>query len=494
MYKMIIVDDEKIICNGLKKFINENSKDFFVIQTFYDGRDALRYIQENPVDLVLTDIKMPGISGIEMITAIRESSNDVQIIILSGFDDFAYAKKAIQYDVYSYLLKPVDNEELLRVLHNSSLKIKEHKKNCEMLKKSKELLEDMRTQFFIDLLYGSVHYHINDRISKLHFNFEPDKVKCAILKIEWNEIFIHETWKYGRIGIENAVKNFFLLETDYVKYFVLIDANNILVLHDLRDISKLTAMLRKWGQTTFHTKLYVETVYECTGIDGLAAFVSDEQLKSSAQKVKNTRCFLLNTYIKLNMMGEAKLLYSDLLDEYCLLPRQVCIQELITMFDIIKLEETPITFSELKKTADNGVTELKRVCDDCFDRLLTEYKNKHNADAELIKKIKEYIHENYYNDITLEDVSKKVYLNYVYLSRYFKQQTGERFTEYLAQVRIVNAINLLKENKYKIYEIAKMVGYKSTRYFSKQFMAFTGYMPKKYLTEIWDVRNTDDEY
>ena len=109
----------------------------------------------------------------------------------------------------------------------------------------------------------------------------------------------------------------------------------------------------------------------------------------------------------------------------------------------------------------------------------------HNEDA-LVIKMKEYIQEHYSEDITLEDIADKVFLNSVYLSKYFKKHVGETFTDYLLSVRIVNAIKLLKEGKYKVYEISEMVGYKSSRFFSKQFKNYTGYTPKAYLKNIWN--------
>ena len=122
MYNIIVVDDEKIIRNGIKNYINGHSEDFRVIHDFADGADAVSYLEEvlrcnaEAVDAVITDIRMVDMSGLELAEWIYSNMSGVAVVILSGYKEFDYAKEAMQYGVKQYLLKPTDTDELMKVL------------------------------------------------------------------------------------------------------------------------------------------------------------------------------------------------------------------------------------------------------------------------------------------------------------------------------------------------------------------------------------------
>lgn len=112
MYNVMVVDDEPLVREFLKETIPNLNNRFAVTADAMDGHEAFEIIMGHPIDLVITDIKMPVMDGLELCKRIRERYPDMQIIIISGYDDFSYAKKAIQYRVSEYLLKPIINEEL----------------------------------------------------------------------------------------------------------------------------------------------------------------------------------------------------------------------------------------------------------------------------------------------------------------------------------------------------------------------------------------------
>lgn len=115
LYNLVIVEDEDRIRAGLEKYIDWKKCGFQVVATFADGRSALEYIQKNPCDAVLTDIMMSVMSGLEMIENLKEILPAIKVVILSGYDEFSYTRRAIQYKVEDYLLKPIDEEEIYKV-------------------------------------------------------------------------------------------------------------------------------------------------------------------------------------------------------------------------------------------------------------------------------------------------------------------------------------------------------------------------------------------
>ena len=187
----------------------------------------------------------------------------------------------------------------------------------------------------------------------------------------------------------------------------------------------------------------------------------------------------MNSYLNLGMIDNARELFSQLRGDMS----EDKIRELIVfLYENISLDNTPEDF-----TVDNmSVTSA-------FDHLCDNVKRSGENEDELIRKIKEFINKNYHNDITLETVANKVYLHSVYVSRYFKQHTGTNFSDYLFNVRMTHAIDLLKTNKHKISKVGEMVGYRNYKYFSKQFKTYTGFTPKRYFREVWFVNVSDDE-
>ena len=123
--------------------------------------------------------------------------------------------------------------------------------------------------------------------------------------------------------------------------------------------------------------------------------------------------------------------------------------------------------------------------EEVFKVFLEDFNNLYYNDDDLIVSIKEYARQNYSKNISLATVADSVYLHPVYLSRFFKMKTGMNFSDYLFDVRMMNAIKLLKTNKYKVNEISKMVGYNDYKYFSKLFKEYTGMTPKNYSRKVW---------
>lgn len=125
MIRTIILDDERIIRNGITKIIQENVPEFQVIATFGNGRDCLEYLERETADLIISDVRMPYIDGLEMIRNLCERGVTVDFILISGYDDFEYCRTAIQYGVFDYMLKPIDKGDFIRTLRKLAIKRQE---------------------------------------------------------------------------------------------------------------------------------------------------------------------------------------------------------------------------------------------------------------------------------------------------------------------------------------------------------------------------------
>ena len=204
MYKTIIVDDEQYSYEYLAECISDMSEDFEVVGTFRNGEEAWRFINEEKVDVVITDIKMPVMSGLDLIKLIYETGMDISVIIISGYEDFEYARQAIKYNVFYYLLKAIDLDEFFDVL----------KRLKEQLDKSytpsfTEESESEMESFFARGLTGNFENdtEMKNNYEKLGLKLDFEKALCSIyeINIEQYKVLLSEKWKYGKDSFENAI-------------------------------------------------------------------------------------------------------------------------------------------------------------------------------------------------------------------------------------------------------------------------------------------------
>ena len=158
MYRLVVVDDEQAIRRGMCNYIDWNAMDFEVVADFEDGKETIEYLNEHPVDVVLTDIEMAEVSGLELAKYIWQNKLPVKVVILSGYKEFEYARKAIEYNVEHYLLKPIRMDEMQNVFGKIKTELAEQKqlseKEQEKAKDFKELLPELQEQFWVSLLVG----------------------------------------------------------------------------------------------------------------------------------------------------------------------------------------------------------------------------------------------------------------------------------------------------------------------------------------------------
>ncbi len=184
MYKLFLVEDEVIIRKGLKRLIEEVIGGFQIIGEADNGKEALESLKGHMPDLLITDIRMSEMNGIEMIRRIRDQYSDMEIVIISGYADFEYAKQAIKFGVRDYLLKPVDRVELTQVLNefrrgrelqsdgvDSNAEDEESSRGRQLIRKVKELVAERLDQE-ISLLYMAEQVHLNHQYLSVLFKSE----------------------------------------------------------------------------------------------------------------------------------------------------------------------------------------------------------------------------------------------------------------------------------------------------------------------------------
>ncbi|PHV69338.1 hypothetical protein CS063_16235 [Sporanaerobium hydrogeniformans] len=527
MYRLIVVDDEKAIRKGICEYIDWEKMCFEVVDSFEDGKETIEFLERNKVDVVLTDIKMAEVSGLELAKYIKEQGLKTKVVIISGYKDFEYARKALKYDVVHYLLKPIRLEEVTEVFHKIAKELdeekeKERKRNLE-LEEFNALLPELREQFWITLLVGGLRSKelLIKKKNLLHLALELDK-PCCILSIDW-ELEEH-TEKFRKENFHNLIDNIFggkvedlisfpvFLAEDILKIIVVTTVNESIQLFEERIKSQIeekceiAKVLLKINFKVTIEKIFPDilcmTDYNSSIIENRESENNLEQQKILPEDYKRLtqKYKLLMTVIN---DGDFEIL-NDLIEtifyEFHKLPLEKVKKLVIDMFSMLsnkcmKIEidlwrDIDETLHYQKILETKTLQQLKVQCKDMFHQAMKVVRNKQNANSRhFVDQALIYIKSNYHDDISLENIADKLFLNAAYFSRLFKQYMGMTFTDYLIELRMEKAKELLSLGKYKVYEVSKMVGYKSEKYFFRIFKQYTGYSP----TEFYRHTNLNEE-
>lgn len=503
MYQALIIDDE----NHVRKTIAilglwaENHLNPSLQAT--DGKSALLLMEQQPIDLVLVDIKMPVMDGMEFLELATKRFPKTRYVIVSGFSDFEYAKKAIHFQIMDYLLKPISETELNRCLCHA---VKELDKEREMEKENPML--DL-----ISCICGSGTAESCCGIASIHIT-EPSTMCWDTHLIQ---TFTHYLETYRYLGAEYMIR----IEKSHVLIMGILIPEYNPAHHSLSVVrQRLTHHL-----TQALSLLFKENrIITLAGI-GALSFPAVTALKHSYQ----TASCLVS---QLNLLTEVPLVTAEyeLCDKYkpySIASKKELLRRALEKGDIKYFQNVLESYFEIlqkksmvtERTLSHNYSELLLLLQDfaqskcmesyyeimpsLFDTeafgnirgvsafidyfcnlflmlLKDTNSNRQLTVNSILQEIKTYIEENYAHDITLTFFSDRYHLTKEYLSKQFKEQYGHGIYEYVLLFRMHKAVELLLSSNMKIQEISDHVGYSDTNYFSKAFKTFYGLSPKEY--------------
>lgn len=461
MYKVIIIDDEKMSRDVISGYLKRNLAGFSVEKCFSDGETALEYIKANRVDVVITDIKMPGISGLDLIEKIYSLNYDCRIIIISGYSEFEYAQAAVKYHVENYILKPIDVEELIGTLNKIKEKLDADNNNSTF---DISTHYEKKEEFFLDLVQGVFKNNEEIKSGFLEFDFnisfEDTSGYLFIVKIMEFQKYIMENWKYGKESVYNAFLNVFRTNFGFKNIYMVKSSDIQFFFIGFSDTNAAALQKNEIEKAFFNTlNLKVDIVKEVrfSNICDIPLLVKD------FLNVDNSISVLLSHIINSDKKEAVSILSTCCKNDSKLL-------EYIIDNLYYRLKNLNITIPKMESFSDYEKT---------IDYLIKSINTYNKKEDLVIKNAIIYIENHYQNDISREDVANAVYLESTYFSKYFKKQTGETFHNYLFNFRMNKAKELLKSDK-SITEVSQMVGYGNIGYFNKKFKQFTGLSPSEY--------------
>ncbi|MEG2380565.1 MAG: AraC family transcriptional regulator, partial [Oscillospiraceae bacterium] len=435
-----------------------------------------------------TDINMPIMNGLEMIERLKQYS--IEFIILTGYEEFSYIHKALENGVYSYLLKPINDDELLKNLHKVHEKIKQNTENLKRAEVVNKNIPKWRNQLLMDLLYGRPN-DIN-LADMLGINIDGKYIVVTVVKSgdAASEAFFDAVKTKdinGFFAVFDIYTSAFLAGETAYRYNTIpgISAGigSIVVEKDIKN-SYMQAC-KCLDYTLLKGKRGVMTLAD---IEKRLPPQKDELKKQMNEIVENVTNFNASTLNeKIDKFLEDAFYFDDmqftkkLVLEFVFACEREAANSDINMRDIL---ETDKPASECI-TDCNLLINIKEYLHYFVHRI--DAHGKINLKNIYRKEIMDAINiiSREYKTVTIDSVAEQLFLSSSYLMHLFKREVGKTFNEYLVDFRMEKAKKFLKMKKYKIYEISEMLGYKNTKYFASVFKKATGMTPKEFVnTEI----------
>lgn len=482
MLKVIFVDDEPLIREGLKGVIDWNQFGYEVIGTAENGRTGLDMIRFHRPDLALVDIKMPGLNGIDMAEQAKKEGLQTKFVILSGYSQFAYAQKAIQLGMESYLLKPIDEEELIPLIESIALKCNEERKwkqrqqqyeRYSLASEWKRLFTTNNVSHRLSELYREISFEI---VSVKDFKGRDGEHVRSILQHylpeETHYIWIEENMylllKESKMELHTWER---IAEVEQLQFLCLGSAASLdqVTIH-FESIQQLEKLSFHYGdylvlrETDIVEKAtceleedYGEKIISCL------QFRDDDRLSNYFSQFE-TYC-RKNQFTKERAMAEMVVILKDI---YASLQQEHPDLELSLNKRVFSIVYESSHLQDMLEKVQNHLLSLSRELN-----IFLEPEN-------LTERMVEYTKHFYYRELSLKTMAEIFHYNASYLGKKFKKETDMYFHHFLDEVRIEKAKELLLMGQWKVYEISAMIGYSNHDYFYKKFKKQTGMSPKEY--------------
>lgn len=534
MYKIMIVDDEVLARVGISALIPWEKHGFMLVGEAENGEKALDMAKKLHPDIIITDIRMPVLDGIELIKAMKRENFDTRFLVLSSYDDFEYVKEAMQNGADEYLLKlQLEPDKMLKALNALTEKLnkeREEKEKRQIVEKYYDVsIPLVKEKFLKDLVFKEAinSDEIEQRKLFLNINLPSRNLLCYVIHVEKSKV--HQQYSDERLYLLNdsiitildgVVSKYgcgYTINTEPMEFTIIYSLKEIYdekLVHE--HISQLASNIRQSMNTYLNTTVYIGVSSIHHGYESIKqAYTQAVKAANKAFSNPDKSAVRFSEVDDLSGEMDFKLLLDELAD----------LESQLNMGDAEKVDQT---IQKIKKSIakSGGLSKeyLKRIGSVLFF-VVNSYANKHNIHFDclmkneenllteidkfnspgqyiqwltsiqsdifewlknindqktIIVKAQRYILENYQNNISLKDVAEHLSLSSGYLSILYKKETGQNFIDYLIHLRMEKAKELLKTTELKIYEVAKKVGYDNIYYFSRIFSRVVGISPKQY--------------
>lgn len=503
MYKVFIVDDEPFIIEGLYEIVDWAELDMEIVGQAGNGLEALEALKHIPADILVTDISMPKMNGLDLIRQARELHPELKVIVLSGFNEFDYLKEGMMLGIENYLLKPINLEEFKATLNTVA----------EKLNASKSPFVDLNEQSILILKDNIMYRWVRNQIKPPEFQERADLLGIRLdkryvlvsllrskeLSQSLFEAVLHQLWgKEGVIPFRDVegnivlVYNFDELEQG-LEEIELTNHQLMSVLLSYRPLRMSIGSAQEMEAEPFLSYTHAKKAQEYFMIYPERNILHYDQLKGHQDHAERSIPMNWNEYSKLIMAKDKAGLIARIDEDFGVLRQmqgispeilQELAMEWIIRFKMqleeIRHDEEPDLykdqFARIRTTA--SIEELVQIMHEVAGITVESLTN--DMKSPVVQQVLHYIDQSYNEDISLKTLGALYNIHPVYLGQLFHKEVNQSFTDYINWYRIEKAKELLKHSPMKVQEIARGVGYWETGYFYKQFRKYVGISPTEY--------------
>lgn len=495
MYKVMIADDEKWILTGLKQIIDWQSLSLEIVHTALNGEEALHKFEQQPVDIVIVDINMPKLNGLELIKKIKQINDKTKFIILSGYDEFEYAKEAIRIGVEGYTLKPLNEDEIYELIE---LCIKK-------LNNTKYEFNNPKSKILLNLINGEFDFSNKDELNLINNIINKEAYNICIIKLDLNEQdinkiidFIYKFKFNANIEILCENENELIILNSWQMYI------------DIQEVVSHYAQLQLLLLNDFNVEAFIAISYVITNIQeinkqyhiaksicmyhiilGFDILVTPDILttkktaeinvdmskihkliieQNQTEVIKYIEDIIINNAEKDNIS-------PDYLYHICI-KIAILLDEIIIEFGIQTTNSIYILRNLIEQIYKaNNISVLAQLLIQQIREVMSILGTDNSKYTPIIQQVINYVHNNYQDDMNLTMLADKYNMNSSYLGRLFLKEIGCSFAQYLNQIKNTKAKELILNTNMKINDIAKNVGYTDISYFYRKFKKFYGVSP-----------------
>ncbi|KRE98490.1 hypothetical protein ASG89_05680 [Paenibacillus sp. Soil766] len=516
MYKVLLVDDEKLSRDSIAALIHWDEHGLQLIGAAKNGFEALDWVDKEMPDIVITDIKMPVMNGLELIGKIKEKRSDTVFVVLSGYDEYDYMSEAMRYGIKHYLLKPCNELQIIDILSEIKIEIANVSREREFFTKLNNnfyrVLPHVKEQFLRDIALTGTYNQQDFEEFMAMFHIHAQSFQLVLVQLGESRGYLE------KFALKNIAEDLFTAEKLYLSTVVedsvllLIQSmafeNLATILNEIRDIYKsyyrlelfmgvsgaggfkdIRSMYKEVHDvlryrfyftegcmlTSSDVKVTTKVAWQVdfnSSFEAIASSVKAGDVKDVTHRLQS----LFDVFEKNRMeINEVK---SHCMELYMIVIRQgQQAPSTDKMFQVVKFQELDTlhaTFEFLHAVSEEVA--------------ISNYHQSSTNQNQMISSVIRIIDEHLSNpELSLTWIGKELlYMNVDYLGRLFSKETGVKFSQYVLERRMEQAIRLIEQaGDLKIYEISKLTGFREdTQYFSKVFKKYTGFTPSEFKRNI----------
>lgn len=459
-YRVLMVDDEFMILKGLERMIDWEGLGIQLAATASHGEEALAVIETQPIDIIITDVNMPRLSGIEFIEKVKDKENRIEFIFISGYEKFEYVKSGLSLGASDYLVKPIDRDEL-----HQALKKVMHRLDVHYQLQTQQV--NLKKQKLFDWLRNPIEN--NFKLDGLN-----EATQVVLITPDDNQSF--EDW----LAQYHQSPNWLIIQK-FSSSIVVVKIQDEAILQGrvLKQIEHLSlACLHRWFQS-FRRRM-----------DNLAFYTKKDSCQS-----------LVNYLFEIPAMETEETIASLIASIYQHLDKNLLVQvgELLNQLEheltyqavnrdeVLQIMQAFINYHTVEKTLLTEVETVDQVVEQTAELLrVNQAQVKYDRLHPIVQEAVTYIHDHLSSELTLKHLADHLHINVMYLGQLIKKELNQSFSKYLNELRIEKSKQLLIKTQLTIAEVGNEVGYQNQGYFYRMFKQAEGLSPKEYRQHYWE--------